>query len=221
MPQHWVAVLVAGDGSLPVFDNAVDRMDALLRRSGTPESDIHRLSAARSVLAQPGVQVATRAHVLDAVANLHPAYGQACFVFITSHGAHGPGVYLSPWTEFVPPDQLDVALQAGCGDAPTVAVVSACYTGDFAQAPMARANRIVLTAARADRPSFGCGAGRELAWYDQCLLGTLAARPATWPDVIADTDACITRLETKAGEPASDPQSAVGQSVARLAVVGG
>ncbi len=221
MPLQFVAVLVAGDGSLPVFDNAVDRMAALLQRGGTPAADIHRLSAASTVLAMPRVQVATRARVLDAVATLDPAPGQACFVFITSHGAHGPGVYLAARTEFIPPAELDVALRAGCGNAPTVAIVSACYTGDFAEAPMARPNRIILTAAAADRPSFGCGAGRELTYYDQCLLGALVARPPNWQAAIAATDQCVSALETREHVPPSDPQSSVGRSVVRLPVIGG
>ncbi len=52
---------------------------------------------------------------------------------MTSHGAHGPGLYLAAHDEFLSPDDLDAALGAGCGAAPTVAIVSACYTGDFAR----------------------------------------------------------------------------------------
>ena len=219
--QRWVAVLVAGDGSIPVFDNATGAMAGLLERSGVPNDDIHRLSASPDALSKPHVQVATRARVLDSVAAMHPAPGQACLVFITSHGAHGPGVYLAPRTEFLSPDDLDTALRAGCGSAPTVAIVSACYTGAFAGPPVAQPNRIVLTAAAADRPSFGCGAGRELAYYDQCLLGSLDSLPRDWRDVIGETDRCVTGLETAEHEPPSDPQSYVGRNAAGLPVAGG
>jgi hypothetical protein len=219
--QRWVAVLVAGDGSLPVFDNATGKMMALLEASGTPEQDIHRLSVAPDVLAQPKVQVASRARVLEAVAALRPGPGQACLVFLTSHGAHGPGLYLAPRREFLSPVDLDAALSAGCGSAPTVAIVSACYTGDFAAAPMAAPNRIILTAARADRPSFGCGAGRELAFYDSCLLAGLAASPGNWASLVGKTDDCVAKLEASDHERPSDPQSTIGASVAALPVVGG
>jgi hypothetical protein len=86
---------------------------------------------------------------------------------------------------------------------------------------MARPNRIILTAAAADRPSFGCGAGRELVYYDQCLLGALATRPPTWPAAIAATNQCVSSLETREHVPPSDPQSSVGRGVARLPVIGG
>ena len=218
---RWVAVLVAGDGSLPVFDNATNRMASLLERSGVRADDIHRLSATPEALSKPRVQVATRARVLDAVSSLHPGPGQGCLVFITSHGAHGDGVYLAPRKEFLPPEELDTALRAGCGTAPTVAIVSACYTGDFAQPPMAQPNRVVLTAAAANRPSFGCGAGRQLAYYDGCLLGSLDGQPRNWADVIAATDRCVSRTEAKEHEPPSHPQSFIGNAVAALPVVGG
>ena len=213
-PPRWVGVLVAGDSSLPVFDNAVDRVDHLLQVAGAAPGDIQVLSAAQ----RSGARLATRTRVLDAIATLHPAAGQSCFLFLTSHGAHGPGLYLSPRTEFISPAALDHALEAGCGDAPTVAIVSACYTGGFAKPPMARPNRVLLTAARADRPSFGCGAGRELTFFDGCLLQSLTAPPAAWvpaawADVIDRSRACVARLEAKEGEPASDPQSFVGSAV--------
>ncbi len=219
--QHWVAVLAAGDASIPAFDNATEAMARLLERSGVPAGDIHRLSASPDALSKPHVQVATRARVLDSIAALQPAPGQACLVFITSHGAHGPGVYLAPRTEFLSPDDLDTALRAGCGAAPTVAIVSACYTGAFAGPPVAQPNRIVLTAAAADRPSFGCGAGREYAYYDQCLLGSLDSLPRDWRDVIGETDRCVAGLEAAEHEQPSDPQSYVGSAAASLPVAGG
>ena len=214
--QRWTAVLVAGDASLRVFDNATAQMAALLQ-AGAAAPAIRRLSAD---LAEPHAQLATRRRVLDAIAALHPAPGAACLVFVTSHGAHGAGTYLAPREEFLTPRDLDAALRAGCGAAPTVAIVSACYSGGFAHGPMARPNRILLTAARADHPSFGCDAGRELTFYDQCVLGSLHAGGATWPEVIAETGRCVTRLEAQLDASPSEPQSFVGAEVAGLAVVG-
>ncbi len=217
-PQSWAAVLVAGDGSLPVFDNATRRMADLLTAVGTPAADIQRFSAAPDELAKPRVQIATRSRILDALAGLHPAPGQACFVFMTSHGAHGPGLYLAPREEFIAPAALDAALDAGCGSAPTVAIVSACYTGGFAQPPMTRPNRIVLTAAAADRPSFGCGAGQVYTFFDDCLLRMMHALPRDWQEVADNTARCVAVLEKEEHERPSMPQTWIGAEVARLPV---
>ncbi len=116
-PQRWVAALVAGDGSLPVFDNATEQVAGLLAAVGTAPGDIHRFSAAPDVLAQPRVQLASKARVLEGIASLRPQPGQACLVFMTSHGAHGRGLYLSPHEEFVTPGELAAALDEGCGAA--------------------------------------------------------------------------------------------------------
>ena len=205
----WTAVLVAGDDSLPVFDDAVNQMGQRLAEDGAV---LQRFSAAH----HPGTRLATRARVLDAIAALHPAAGGACFVFLTSHGAQGRGLYLSPREEFLSPADLDGALRAGCGSAPTLAIVSACYSGGFAQPPMRRPNRVLITAARADRSSFGCGAGRELTYFDGCLLQALAARPSAWQGVVAGSRACVAKLEAQDGEPASDPQSFLGENASVL-----
>ena len=219
-PQSWTAVLVAGDGSIPVFDNATGRMADLLAAVGTGPGDIRRFSDAPDVLARPHVQLASKARVLDGIAALHPRPGQACFVFMTSHGAHGPGLYLAAHDEFISPGELAAALDEGCGAAPTVAVVSACYTGDFARPPVAAPNRVVLAAAAADRPSFGCGAGAQYAFYDACLIESLHSLPRDWPEVIRDTGRCVAQMEAKDKEQPSMPQSSVGAAAAGLPVPG-
>lgn len=212
------AVLVAGDGSIRVFDNAVTRMQDWLETTlGVPPQAITRLSASPAVVGRSDVQSASLAHVTQAIAHLRPEDGQGCFVFISSHGVHHGGVWLALHEEVLTPAELDRALTAGCGDAPTVAIVSSCYSGGFAHPPMARPNRIVLTAARANRPSFGCDADLTYTFFDECLLGDLDHGPV-WRDVFAATRACVSRREHAEDYPASDPQGWFGAAVARLAV---
>jgi hypothetical protein len=161
---RYKAVLVAGDGRLPVFDNAVEGVARRLReRAAVPEDDIQRLSASSSVIAQDGVRSASSYYVLNAIERMAPGPGQGCFVFATSHGIAGQGLLLSTMqSQTLTPKALDGALARGCGNAPTIVVVSGCYTGTFSVAPMTRANRVILTASRSDRTSFGCGAGKYI-----------------------------------------------------------
>ena len=67
---------------------------------------------------------------------------------------------------FLDPVRLDRALAQGCGEAPTVVVLSGCYSGIFARPPMTRPNRVILTAARIDRPSFGCSIEDQFTEFD-------------------------------------------------------
>lgn len=206
----YKAVLIAGDGSLPVFDNAMDGVAADLRRAGAA-SDIVRLSGTGAGRSLP----ATVGNVVEAIAAMRPAAGQGCLVFATSHGVHGGGLYLSAEEEVLTPATLDRALQAGCGSAPTVVVVSSCFSGSFAQAPMARPNRVILTAARVDRTSFGCGAGETYTVYDRCLLGRLDKR-GTWPVAYDAIRRCVGAEERREGVTPSLPQAWFGGAVAGL-----
>ncbi len=199
-------VLVAGDDSLPVFDNAAGALQARLH---AVSADVQRLSASAA-----GAHAASLQNVLAAVAAMRPQAGQGCFVFATSHGGEHEGLYLSDTDDFLTPRALDAALVRGCGDAPTVVVVSACFSGSFARAPMTRANRIVLTAARADRTSFGCQAGRTYTVFDKCLLDSLETS-TVWQTVYGLVRRCVSREEVLEGAVPSHPQAWFGAQAAR------
>ncbi len=241
--MRYKAVLVAGDGRLPVFDNAVDGVAARLReRGGVAPGGLQRLSAAPAVVARRGVRSASLDHVLDAIRAMRPGAGEGCFVLATSHraprpgrargaaaallperrhvargrpGAPGRGLALGEAGELLDPTALDRALASGCGDAPTVVIVSGCFSGNFAQAPMARANRVILTAARADRASFGCGAGRTYTVYDRCLLAALDGG-GSWREAYGSVRRCVEGEERDGGFQRSHPQAYFGPAVAGL-----
>jgi hypothetical protein len=208
----YKAVLIAGDRSAPAFDHATAAMrDLLLTRQVAP-TDIQRLSAA------PGVaEPSTLRNVLSAISQLHPGPGQSCFVFTTSHGAYRDGLVLAASDNFLTPAALDRALVSGCGNAPTVVIISGCFSGDFARPPMARANRIVLTAARDDRPSFGCSTEFQYTVYDRCLLETMD-RAGTWRAAYAIIRGCVSAREKELRFPASEPQAWFGDAVTTMAL---
>ncbi len=205
------AVLVAGDGSEPVFDNAVAAMAAKLQQAGVPPPRLHRFSAderrhGSAVAAAPPAALGAR------LAQLPVEPGDGCFLFLTSHGARGQGLVLG--RQLLSPAALDGMLAPRCAAVPTVVIVSGCYSGDFAAPPLARPNRIVLTAARRDRASFGCRAGRLLTIFDQCLLGALDGAQ-DWAVIAARARGCVgTREAAEHASPASEPQAAFGEAVA-------
>lgn len=210
----WQAVLVAGDNAQPVFDNGVAALYNRLAALGVPPPDIHRLSA-DGRYRDPALEPATARRVLQRIASLQPGPGGRCLIYLTSHGQRGRGAYLAAAGEFLRPKELAQALSAGCGRAPTVVIVSACYSGLFAVPPVAAPNRIVLTAARADRPSFGCQADRTYTVYDECLLAAIPRAPS-WRNVADQTLACVTRNERQLKAPPSLPQVSFGAAVPDL-----
>jgi hypothetical protein len=210
----WQAVLVAGDNAEPVFDNAIEAMARWLLGIGTTQSDIYRLSASARPFGSTSEPASARL-ILGRVAALRPGRGEGCFVFITSHGQRRQGVWLAATGEFLEPAALSRALSAGCRNAPTVVVVSACYSGSFTA--MRAPNRIIMTAARPDRPSFGCQADRTYTVFDECLLSVLP-QAATWRGVYAANLACVQQRERELGVLPSQPQGFFGKAVRKLSV---
>jgi hypothetical protein len=75
-------------------------------------------------------------------------------------------------------------------------------------------NRFVLTAARPDRSSFGCGSDNKYPYFDTCFLQSM---PAThdFPDLAVAVKQCVAAMEKKTGMgPPSQPQVSIGANVA-------
>ena len=213
-PGNWQVVLAAGDDAEPVFDNATREMSRRLAAAGVPATNIHRLSASPTELSA-GAEPATADVLLRRIAELPAGPGSGCLIFLTSHGEHGAGVWLARSNRALSPDELATSLSRGCAAVPTVVIVSACYSGDFATGKMTKPNRIILTAARGDRPSFGCQAHRTYNFFDECLLGALP-QSATWHAAFAGAQRCVRRMEHALGARPSEPQAYFGAAVANL-----
>jgi Peptidase C13 family len=212
----WQAVLAAGDDAEPVFDDATRALARRLVAAGVPPANIHRLSASSAEL-RHGVEPATAENLLRQIAGLPARPGDHCFVFMTSHGEHDAGLWLARSQRALHREELAQALSHGCGKVPTVVIVSGCYTGGFAAGPMAEPNRIILTAARRDRPSFGCQVERTYTVFDQCLIHALP-QSANWQAVFSRTSRCVSRQEHARGELPSEPQAYFGSVVADMRV---
>ena len=213
---RWQVVLAAGDDAEPVFDNAARALGQRLAAAGVPAANIHRLSASGAEVGA-AVEPALANVLLQRIGTLPARPGDRCLIFLTSHGERGAGLWLARSNTAVSPDQLAQALSRGCAAVPTVVVVSACYSGGFATGKMAKPNRIVLTAARNDRPSFGCQVHRVYNFFDECLLGALP-KSATWRAVADGSRECVHRMERALGERPSEPQAYFGSVVANLDV---
>src|SRR5690606_38971993 len=107
---------------------------------------------------------------------------------------------------------------SACGERPTVILVSACYSGQFIAPGLVGKNRIILTAARNDRPSFGCSTDTVYTYWDECLLESFPVSH-TWKELYQATSACIERKETAGGFNPSHPQAFFGEDVQDLAIL--
>jgi len=236
-PEFHV-LLVAGDATRHVYTNAVlqmrdslagvglgiDRVRTMSADQQTVGADVYereivtrgQRDAGDKTVALPGaIEPPTLALTSNRVLDLNAAApGQACFAYLVSTPNSG-GLKLAD-TKALTPEILDRALIGGCGTQPTVVVVSACDAGAFAAGPMARPNRMILTASAAGATGFGCGPNVGYTTFDECFLGAVNGAE-TWGIVFDRTRACVQRRERLVNQPTVAPQSFVGAAVPTLA----
>jgi hypothetical protein len=213
----WAALIVAGDntadGGAPteVFDNARRELAAYIDKIGFETANIRQFST------RPGRYVEA---TLDSEYSSLEASARAltqtvrggCFLYMMSHGAPF-GLVLDG--EILPPEALSAFVNEMCGDNLSVIIISACYSGVFIPA-LAADNRMIFTAARHDRSSFGCSADLTYTFFDQCVLEALP-QSETFPAMANEVMACVrAREELEGMTPPSEPQLYVGGRAAQL-----
>jgi hypothetical protein len=214
--SDWAVVVVAGDWHdhdgrpSEIFDNARRDVAAELARAGFNPSDIAQFSVrpSRYPAAHPFYSEARGIEgVLGRLANRTRA---GCLLYFTSHG--GPsGMVLGQ--AVLSPASLNAMISDACGERPTIVVVSACYSGVFVR-PLAAPNRMILTAARPDRSSFGCSGTDKYPYFDACFLSGLN-ETNNFRALALDTRRCVARLERQTRMwPPSQPQLFIGSRIA-------
>lgn len=213
-PSRWGMLFVAGDHSITAFDNATRRFYNIVQ--GKPRVKLARLTSDPDIAPSPG-EIATLETLNESLGYINSTQAANCLVFMTSHGGQ-KGFYLSQHGGVggvLPPRTLDWLLDQHCGTKPTVAIISACYSGLFLEEGMEQPNRIILTAARRDRPSFGCSADEIYTYYDKCLLDSWLWA-YTWRELYDKTNACVAAREAEMGAQPSEPQAFFGAGVSEL-----
>lgn len=210
----WAAAVVAGDWRganglrIDAFDNARRDVTIALIGAGFSPDNIKQFSPD----SRQGVIDATPEALSKSWFELTRRATAGCLLYVTSHGT--PGKIVMGKRELKPSD-IDLMLDFSCADRPTVVVLSACYSGSFIPT-LAQANRLVVAAARADRTSFGCGAGFDYPVFDGCVLQAMP-KVADFATLATNARNCVAARE-KAEKlmPPSEPQLSLGEDIARL-----
>ena len=142
--------------------------------------------------------------------------GDIVFVHISTHGA--PGLLAREIDDRAPTaiTAHTLALElAPLARLRTVIVLSACYSGSLIGALRAP-DRIIITAARADRSSFGCAAGNRHTWFGAAELQGFAEPDRSLRQVFAAIRADVAHMERAQRVKPSEPQISVGEDVKDL-----
>jgi hypothetical protein len=214
--SDWAVVVVSGDyhaahtnNPTETFDNARRDVAAELVRKGFSAANVLQFS----------VRPALYPDVKPGKSDIEPIYQGlrevaarttgGCLLYFTSHGAP-QGVVIDG--QIVPPQVVDQMLLGACPNRRAIVIVSACFSGVFVEG-LEDSNRMILTAARPDRTSFGCSESDKYPYFDACMLQNLPGAPdfATLGPAV---QACVARREIeKNARPPSEPQLFIGAAM--------
>jgi Peptidase C13 family len=138
------------------------------------------------------------------------------FLFLSAHGgrdhylsAEMPPLALEPLS----PTALARMLQ-DAGIRYRAIVVSACYSGGFIE-PLRDDNTLIITAAAADRTSFGCEPGRDFTYFGEAYFRSALARTRSFAEAFEVARELVDKQERSEKLEPSRPQIAVGNAIGR------
>ena len=206
---------VAGDGSQRVFGREIDFITQQLQqqfpldgRAVTLINDRFRIGDA---------SMATRVSLEKAVQALAAkmnADEDVLLLYLTSHGSEDHQFALNQNGLRLPdldaPTLAEILRKSGIRY--QILMVSACYSGGFL--PVLEApDRLVMTAAAADRTSFGCSDDSDMTYFGKAFFREALPAQPDWVKAFGVARAWIEQRERQEEKTPSLPQIAVGKRI--------
>ena len=168
--QELYTLTVAGDGRQSVFMREADYVQRLLAERYAAHGQLSLVNHRDHLADRP---LATRENLARAIHALAERSGEEdlIFLYLTSHGSADHELVLSqPRLSLDDLPAADLAqLLAPLAGRKTILVVSACYSGGFIE-PLKNDHTLIMTAARADRVSFGCSEQSDFTYFGRALF---------------------------------------------------
>lgn len=151
---------------------------------------------------------------LQHVGELMNAEEDVLVLYVSSHGSekHELSVDFRPLRlAAIDPLKLKAAIDES-GIRWKVVVISACYSGGFVDA-LKDERTLVITAASAERTSFGCGTGSDATYLAQALFGQALKKTWSFETAFVEARKTIEAWERDKGYTPSEPQIFVGSQI--------
>ncbi|MES2404246.1 MAG: C13 family peptidase [Pseudomonadota bacterium] len=210
------AIVFAGDGSQNVFRNEAEYFDELFsKRLGAEGHVIVLENNPASLTTRPLATWSNLEDALDAVAAKMDTQQDVLLLYFTTHGSedHTLLVDMDP----LPLDQIGAndlpGILAGHPFKYKVVIVNACYSGGFIP-PLKNPDSMVITAARADRSSFGCGEQSELTWFGHAFLVDALNKTDDFRQAFKLASTQVATWEKRDNYEPSEPQISFGNGIA-------
>lgn len=210
-PPARAAVVALALWSDPVFrSEAEGAAKVLARRFGHGGPVVVRFNTAAAMVNEPagiGAALAVAARRADPARDV-------LFLLLTSHGApEGIADKGGGRIDLVPPDAVRRLLDAS-PFRHRVLIVSACFAGTYTA--LAGPDTLVITAADADHPSFGCQPEAHWTYFGDALFNRALRSGGSLPAAFAEARRIVAAREAAQGFDPSNPQMAGGSDVLPL-----
>jgi hypothetical protein len=198
----------AGDGEEDVFRNEAEYAQRLFaRRFAATGHELLLVNNPATLSRYPLATLTNLETAVDAVAEKMDRDDDILFLLLTSHGTEDHLLYVAmdplPLDSIAPEDLADLFDKVKIRH--KVIVISACYSGGFIDALKDGATMIV-TAARADRSSFGCGSDSDITDFGRAFLVEGLNHNDTFTGAFAEANKLVDAWETRDHEEHSQPQ---------------
>jgi hypothetical protein len=139
------------------------------------------------------------------------------FLALSSHGSSEPAISVSNNVlslQQLTGDDLSTALKAS-GIKRRIIVISACHAAAFIPV-LKDPNTIIITAAAADKASFGCSDDRDLTYFGEAFYRDALPNATSIEDAFNKAKAAIALREAREGQKPSDPQAYFGSELQQV-----
>jgi hypothetical protein len=202
----------AGSAYQDVFLNEVTGAEQILKeRFALGSRSIILANSMRTPEERPFATATALRRALDAVAQKMNRDEDVLLLFLTAHGAanHQLDVQMYPF-RFQPLAAAELrAMLDATGIRNRVIVVSACYSGGFIP-PNQDPHTLIITAAHADKTSFGCRDGAQWTYFGQAFFSEALSQTRSFEDAFHLASERIREREQTEKLDPSDPQMFAG-----------
>ena len=197
---------VGGDASQEVFRREVEYVRNQFDRDfGTRGRSLALVNSRTTVATLPMATFGNIREAIQAIAARMDLDNDILFLFMTSHGAKDHEFKLTQGgmsLRGVKPKELAGLLEES-RIRWKVVLVSACYSGGFV-APLKSANTMVITAARADRTSFGCADENDFTYFGRAFFKEALPASGSFFDAFTRAQALVSEWEKKDKTPEAE-----------------
>jgi hypothetical protein len=205
----------AGVGDEKVFSQEIGLASRVLgERYNIGNRTLSLINDERDLEQSPLASVSALRYALHGLSQRMDVDRDVLFLAISSHGSQDPAIAVSnselPFNDMTDRDLAEALRQSGIKW--RVIVISACYAGGFIDS-LKSPTTAILTAAAADRTSFGCGTDSDLTYFGEAFYRDALPEAKSLHEAFDKAKAAIALRERRERQEASKPQAFFGAQI--------